>query len=74
MVKVIVIGQALNLKKRLLNTYVLVTGDIVVAGGDTTKNCPSFTKCVTHINDDHIDTTENIDIKTSDNFSDTPGI
>ena len=25
------------------------------------KNCPPFTRCVTHINDEHIETAENVD-------------
>ena len=55
-------------------------------GGDTNtdvvfKNCAPFTKCITHINDEHIDTAENIDItmpmynliEYSDNYSGTSG-
>ena len=49
------------------DVYILVTEDIKVAvvGADTNiafKNCAPFTRCVTHINDEHIDTAENLDI------------
>ena len=45
------------------------------------KNRAPFTKCATHINDEHIDTAENVDIimpmyhlnEYSDNYSDTSG-
>ena len=45
------------------DTYILVTGDvkIVDVGANTNvafKNCAPFTRCVTHINDEHIDTAE----------------
>ena len=66
------------------DAYILVTGDITTTGGDadTTvvfKNCAPFTKCVTHINDEHVDNTDNLDIvmpiynltEYSDNYSDT---
>ena len=44
-----------------------MTGDIKVAAvaGDTNvafKNYAPFTKCVTHINDEHVETAENLDI------------
>ena len=68
------------------DAYILVTGDLKVTGGDENanvafKNCAPLTRCVTHINNKHIDTAENIDIitpiynliKYSDNFSDTSG-
>ena len=46
---------------------ILVTGDIAATDGDANtniefKNCAPFTRCVTHINDEHIDTVENLDI------------
>ena len=49
------------------DAYILVTGDIKVAGvaADTNvafKNCVPFTRCVTHINDEHVETAENLDI------------
>ena len=63
-----------------------MTGDIAVEGDDANtkvafKNCFPFTRCVTHINDEHIDTAENLDIimpmcsliEYSDNYSDTSG-
>ena len=45
------------------DTYILVTGDvkIVDVGANTNvafKNCARFTRCVTHINDEHIYTAE----------------
>ena len=56
-----------NIKSSLcdyLDAYILVTGDILVTatGGDENtevgfKNCAPFTKCITHINDEHIDIT-----------------
>ena len=49
------------------DVYILVAGDIAVVGGDqnpdiTFKNCSIFTRCVTNLNDEHIETTENLDI------------
>ena len=46
---------------------ILVTGDIKVAGvaADTNvafKNCAPFTRCVTHINDEHVETAGNLNI------------
>ena len=68
------------------DAYILVTEDITATGGNAStkvafKNCASSTKCVTHINDEHIDTAENLDIimpmynliEYSDNHSDTSG-
>ena len=68
------------------DAYILVTGDITATGGDANtkvafKNCAPFTKCVTHINDEHVDNADNLDIVTpmynlieySDNYSDTSG-
>ena len=59
-----------------------MTGDIKLAniGADTNvafKNCAPFTRCVTHINDEHVETAENFDIimpmhnliEYSDNYS-----
>ena len=64
----------------------LVTRDIKIAdiAEDTTvalKNCAPFTRCVTHINDEHIQTAENLDlimpmynlIEYSDNYADSSG-
>ena len=44
-----------------------MTGDIKIAdiAPDTNaafKNCGPFTRCVTHINDEHVETAENLDI------------
>ena len=68
------------------DAYILVTGDITALCGNahTTvlfKNCAPFTKCITHINDEHVDDTHNLDIimpmhnliEYSDNYSDTYG-
>ena len=49
------------------DAYILVTGDIKVTAIDADanvafKNSAPFTRCVTHINDEHIDTAENLDI------------
>ena len=63
-----------------------MTGDIKVAGvaADANvafKNRAPFTRCVTHINDEHVETAENLDIiipmynliEYSDNYSDSSG-
>ena len=63
-----------------------MTGDIKVAAvaADTNvvfKNCAPFTRCVTHINDEHVETVENLDIimpmynllEYSDNYADSSG-
>ena len=68
------------------DAYILVTGVIKIAdiAADTTvafKNCAPFTKCVTHINDEHVETAENLDIimpmynliEYSDNYADSSG-
>ena len=65
---------------------ILVTGDITAINVNTDTNAAfkkhaPFTKCVTHINDEHIDTAESLDItmpmynliEYSDNYSDTSG-
>ena len=49
------------------DAYILVTGDIKVTGitADTNvgfKNCAPFTRFATHINDEHVETAENLDI------------
>ena len=68
------------------DAYILVTGNITATGGDANtrvafKNCAPFTKCKTHINDEHVDNADNLDIimpmynliEYSDNYSDTSG-
>ena len=55
--------------------------DIATGTNVAFKNCTPFTRCVTHINDDHVDTAENLDIvmnlynflEYSDNYPDTSG-
>ena len=66
--------------------YVLVTGDIVAVCENANtnvpfKHCAPVTKCVTHINDEHVETAENLDIimpmynllECSDNYADSSG-
>ena len=68
------------------DTYILVTGDITATGGDANtrvifKNSAPFTKCITHINNEHIDGAHNLHIimpmynfiEYSHNYSDTSG-
>ena len=68
------------------DAYILVTGDIKIAdiAADTNvafKNCAPFTRCVTHINDENVETVENLDItmpmynliEYSDNYVDSSG-
>ena len=50
-----------------LDSSILVTGDTKHAGAAANtnvafKNCAPFTRYVTHINDEHVETTENLDI------------
>ena len=65
---------------------ILVTGNITATGGNANtkfgfKNCAPFTTCITHINDEHVDTAVNLDIimpmcnlvEYCDNYSDTSG-
>ena len=65
------------------DAYIFVTGDIKVAAvaADTNvafKNCAPFTRCITNINDEHVETDENLDIimpmynllEYSDNYAD----
>ena len=47
--------------------YILVTGAIAPTCGDANtrialKSCALFTKCISHINDEHIDSADNLDI------------
>ena len=49
------------------DAYILVTGNITVSGGDDDmrvafKNCHSFTRAVVHLNDELVDTAENLDL------------
>ena len=68
------------------DAYILVTGDIKVAdvAANTNvafKNCAPFTRCVTHIDDEHVETAKNLDIimpmynliEYSDNYADSSG-
>ena len=68
------------------DAYVLVTGGIKVAAvaANTNvafKNCALFTRCVTQINDEHVQTAENLDkimpinnfLEYSDNYADSSG-
>ena len=68
------------------DAYIVVTGNITATGGGANtrvkfKKCSPFTKCITHINDEHVDKTHNLDIimpiynliEYSNNYSDTSG-
>ena len=68
------------------DAYILVTGNITATGGDANtrvafKNCAPFMKCITHINDEHVNDANNLDIimllhnliEYRDNYSDTSG-
>ena len=49
------------------DAYILVTGNITATSGDANtraafKNCAPFKKCITHINDGHVDNADNFDI------------
>ena len=68
------------------DAYILVTGNITVTGGKdntkvTFKNCASFNKCRTEINETFVDDADIINITMpmynlidySDNYSDTSG-
>ena len=50
-----------------LDAYILVTGNITATVGDANtrvafKNCAPFTKCITHINNEHVDGAHSLDI------------
>ena len=52
---------------KVIKPNLCVTGDIkiadIAAGTNVAfKNCDPFTRCVTHINDEHVETAENLDI------------
>ena len=66
------------------DAYILVTGNIAVVNGNQNtlvafKNCNAFIRSVLHINDEHVQTSSNIDIimdmynviEYSDNYSDS---
>ena len=68
------------------DAYILVTGDIKVAAADDNtrvaiKNCHQFTRAFFKLNDEQIDTAENLDLtmnlynmlEYSDNYADTTG-
>ena len=68
------------------NAYILVEGDITATDGNADtkvafKNCAPFTRCLIHVNDEHIDTSENLHfimpmynlMEYSDIYSDTSG-
>ena len=68
------------------DAYIPVSGDIKVSGISPNtnvafKNCDPFTRCVSHINDEHAETAENLDIimlmynliEYSDNYADSSG-
>ena len=68
------------------DAYIFVTGDIAATNSDANtkvafKNCAPFTKCITHINDEHVDNADNLDIvmpmynliEYKNNYSNTSG-
>ena len=68
------------------DAYILVTGKITARGGNADtkaafKNCTPFRRCITHINDEHVETAQNLDIilpmysllEYSDNYEDFSG-
>ena len=68
------------------DAYIFVTGDIIAANGNANtrvefKNCAPFRRCVTHINDERFEITDNLDIimpmcnllKYSANYADSSG-
>ena len=68
------------------DAYILVTGDITATGGNSNnkvafENCAPFTRGVTHINDEHVDTAKTLYIimsmynllEYSDYYRDTSG-
>ena len=59
-----------GIRSDVWDAYILVTEDITATSGDANtnvafNNCAVFTGCVTHVNDEHIDTAKNLDITTS---------
>ena len=49
------------------DVYVLITGDITVVNGNNNtkvcfKNCSPCISCVTYLNDEHVETDENLDL------------
>ena len=68
------------------DAYILVTGNIAVVNRNQNtlvafKNCSPFTRCVAHINDEHVETADNLDIvmnlynliEYSDNYEQSSG-
>ena len=68
------------------DAYILVTGNIAVVNRDNNtkvcfKNCAPFTRCVTYLNDEHVEAVENLDliinlcnlIEYSDNYQESSG-
>ena len=68
------------------DAYILVTANIKATGGDADtrvafKDYAPFTKCITHINNEHVDNADNLDIimpmynliEYNHNYSDTSG-
>ena len=66
------------------DTYILITGDMFVIGWNNAtnivlKNYHQFTRADIHLNDEHVDTTENLDLtinlynlfEYSQNYTDT---
>ena len=66
------------------DAYILVTSNVTVVGGDgdtkvAFKNCGIFTRSLIHLNDEHVNTSDNLDlivniynlIEYSDNYADS---
>ena len=93
MTKEMKMTQPLNLTKVIKpnvcdysDAYIVVIGDIKAARGHKNskvafKNCAPFRICITHINDEHLETASNLDIimpmynliECSDNYADCSG-
>ena len=69
------------------DAYIFVIGDITVVNGNQNtsiafKNCSPFTRCVTHLNNEHVETAGNLNIimnmcnllEYSHNFAESSGI
>ena len=68
------------------DVYILVTGNIAVANRNNNtlvcfKNCSPYNRCVTHLNDEHVETADNLHIimnlynliEYSDNYEQSSG-
>ena len=73
--------EAKVIKPNLCNYSDVKIADIAADTKVAFKNCAPFTRCVTHINDEHVETADNLDIimpmynliEYSDNYADSSG-